>query len=330
MKKILCISLILIIFNLFFINYVQAKYVIEENYEIINIKSADNENPYINDRNYDVTDETFTEDVTVNYNDNLKIKYAKYWYNLYSNEFEGEGTDFDTGTVFSNDGWYKIEVSDMYDNITIYTFFIDQNFDSVEVICTEITDEGGTLQINATDLVSGVQKLELYIKDELYDTFIYDEWFVTEKTEIVNLDMDNLPFYEEIYVVATDFCDNTKTSESIMPNKNRIYDKEDLVKFQTVVNSDIDEFDNEIVYLLNDIDLSSVCSEELGNWEPINENFLGTFEGNNYTISNLYINTTSSYSGFFSTLSGTVQNLNLSGQIITSRRLYWRSCRIFI
>jgi len=55
---------------------------------------------------------------------------------------------------------------------------------------------------------------------------------------------------------------------------------------------------------MEDIDLSSVCSAELGSWKPIgadayctdssdksyDEYFTGTFEGNGKTISGLYIN----------------------------------------
>ena len=60
-----------------------------------------------------------------------------------------------------------------------------------------------------------------------------------------------------------------------------------------------------------DIDMSSVCHaanesvEELS-WVPISDysqlavnKWYGTFDGNNKTISNLYINTTANYSGLF-------------------------------
>ena len=328
--KIIYIIIFLTIISLAFSLNVESKYVIEENYEIINIKNVDSESPYINEKNYDVNGDLFDDDVVVNYRDNLKVKYAKYWYNSNSNNFEGEGTEFDSGTTFSLEGAYKVEVSDMYSNITTYIFYIDKEFNSIELSCTNITDEGGTLKIEATDVVTGVQKIELYINEELYKSYSYDELFVNSQTEELFINIDDLPFYEEAYVVATDFYGNSKISGKIIPNKNRIYDLQDLIKFQTVVNSEIDSFSDETVYLLNSLDLSSICSETLGNWETINENFLGTFDGENYTISNLYINTTTSYSGFFSILCGTVQNLNLSGKIISSRQLYRRNYWIFI
>ncbi|MCD7746342.1 MAG: hypothetical protein LUI13_13865 [Lachnospiraceae bacterium] len=52
-------------------------------------------------------------------------------------------------------------------------------------------------------------------------------------------------------------------------------------------------------------------------WVPIGS-YSGTFDGNGKTISGLYINSTSGYQGFFSTVSGgTVKSLTLSGNGIT-------------
>lgn len=330
MKKIMYFSVFFILINLFCFNNAYAKYVIEEKYEIVNIKNVDSESPYINGVNYDVQNEIFNEDVTIDYEDNLKVKYAKYWYNSETCEFDGEGQEFDSGTIFSLDGWYKIEVSDMYNNVTTYIFGIDKKFDNIELSCTDITDEGGSLKIEATDFVSGIQKIELYIEDKLYTEYEYDEWFINSKTLNLFINIDDLNFYEEVYVIATDFYGNSKTSDKIIPNKNRIYDLQDLLKFRTIVNNDISNFTDETVYLLNDIDLISVCSASVGNWETINGNFLGVFEGNNYTIANLYINTSSSYSGLFSEFYGTIQNLVLTGEIISSRRIYRRFCWKFI
>ena len=62
--KIIFISVILIFISLFYAINVEAKYVIEQSYEIINIKKADTELPYINERNYNVDYEIFNDDVT--------------------------------------------------------------------------------------------------------------------------------------------------------------------------------------------------------------------------------------------------------------------------
>ena len=317
--KIIFISIILIFVSLFYARNVDAKYVIEQSYEIINIKKADTELPYINERNYDVNYEIFGNDVTIDYSDNIKVEYAKYWYNSTTNEFDENGTDFDSGTTFDLSGWYKVEVSDVYGNITTYIFCIDKEFNELEISCLSIDDDGGTLEINAVDVLTGIQKIEIYINGEFYDDFTYNEWFINSKTEEIFVNIDNLPFYEEAYVVATDFYGNVKTSDTIIPNKNRIYDLEDLEKFRTMVNTGISDFTGETIYLLNDLDLESLCSETIGSWTPIgksNKSFNGIFDGKNYTISNLYINTSSSYCGLFGYISGTIQNLNLTGTIV--------------
>lgn len=67
---------------------------------------------------------------------------------------------------------------------------------------------------------------------------------------------------------------------------------------------------NATYQLKNDIDLNGV------NWKPI-EGFGGILIGNDFTIKNLSINTSASNVGFFSTLSGTVRNINFDNAKIT-------------
>ena len=71
-----------------------------------------------------------------------------------------------------------------------------------------------------------------------------------------------------------------------------IYNSNDLVRFRNAVNAG-DNFAGKTVYVMADIDMSDVCSETIGSWEPIgitSDGFAGTFDGNYHTISNLYIN----------------------------------------
>ena len=70
-----------------------------------------------------------------------------------------------------------------------------------------------------------------------------------------------------------------------------IYDAEDLAAFRDAVNAG-NNYSGKTVYLMDDIDLSTVCSSSLGSWVPIGTStvFEGTFDGNYYTISNLYYN----------------------------------------
>ncbi len=75
--------------------------------------------------------------------------------------------------------------------------------------------------------------------------------------------------------------------------------------------------------LMNNIDLSSVCSKEKGNWTPIGNDahqYIGTFDGNGKTISGLYIAGDDDDQGLFGYLDqgGTVQNLSVSGTVNSS------------
>ena len=87
--------------------------------------------------------------------------------------------------------------------------------------------------------------------------------------------------------------------------------------------------------LMNDIDLSSVCGEGKGNWTPIAKEgvynfnqdpyFEGTFDGNGFTIDNLYINQTDGeYLALFglikpSTQKVSIQNLKLKNVYVAGR-----------
>lgn len=94
----------------------------------------------------------------------------------------------------------------------------------------------------------------------------------------------------------------------------------DLQKLSTLVSKDITAYNNSgVYYLLTDnIDLSTVCGEELGSWTPIGNLgfFRANFDGNNKTISNLYINTSASYQGLFGGLEyATVKSLTITGSV---------------
>lgn len=77
-------------------------------------------------------------------------------------------------------------------------------------------------------------------------------------------------------------------------------------------------------YLLTaDLDLSPLCSPETGeNWNPIgpykedeDSGFSGSFDGGGHEITQLYYFGSDGGTGFFGTLSGTVRNLTISGEI---------------
>ena len=103
----------------------------------------------------------------------------------------------------------------------------------------------------------------------------------------------------------------------------QIYTADDLKEFAAIVNGTaegIDQNTSANAKLMNDIDLNG--SEE-NPWTPIGTNsrpYSGTFDGQNFKISGLYIKNTSSatdYQGLFGYVSGIgkVQNLSVSGSV---------------
>jgi len=93
-----------------------------------------------------------------------------------------------------------------------------------------------------------------------------------------------------------------------------IYNLDDLINFRNLQNSGERDFTGQDVYLMADIDLSTIEY-----WEPIGTSeipFEGLFYGNSYTISNMQGNTTSNNSGFFGQNNGTIKDLTVTGNII--------------
>ena len=104
----------------------------------------------------------------------------------------------------------------------------------------------------------------------------------------------------------------------------QIYTADDLKEFAAIVNGTDDNSADPGAHakLMNNIDLSSVCSEEEGDsWTPIGSDsneYTGTFDGAGHTISGLTINNSSAnYQGLFGYVGtgGTVQNLTVSGTV---------------
>ena len=109
---------------------------------------------------------------------------------------------------------------------------------------------------------------------------------------------------------------------------------QDLWDFATEVNGG-NTFEGVTVYLTADIDLR--CSEN-NQWVPIGacyvdggniadttdekDPFGGVFEGNNHTISGVYIDSESNYVGFFGYNQGTIKNLILKDSYIKSNKAY--------
>ena len=102
----------------------------------------------------------------------------------------------------------------------------------------------------------------------------------------------------------------------------RISSAEELWDFAKLVNGGKT---TAYAILTANIDLSEICGEESDlSWTPIgnssSNSYEGTFNGNGHTISGLYIDNNADYQGLFGRVSGTVQNLSVSGTV--SGRMY--------
>lgn len=127
-------------------------------------------------------------------------------------------------------------------------------------------------------------------------------------------------------IYVTDKKDKYKTAEvnvEELATDLNIRTVDDLIAFRNKVNQGA-TFEGRTITLMNDIDLSSVCGEEIGNWTPIgnaNENetlcFNGTFDGNGKTISGIYINMQTERQGLFGRLgtNGTIKKLTTRGKM---------------
>lgn len=97
-------------------------------------------------------------------------------------------------------------------------------------------------------------------------------------------------------IFANNAEEKVKSSSPRIENTDKeiyIYDDYDMQIFRDSVNAGND-YGGKTVYLMQDIDLKGICSEEIGSWEPIGTSekcFAGTFDGKYHTIKNLYINT---------------------------------------
>lgn len=132
--------------------------------------------------------------------------------------------------------------------------------------------------------------------------------------------------YEAFFTVIVNRIENTDTVLYI-------YNVQDMVNFKNSVNAG-NNYAGKTVYLMNDLDLKTVCGENIGSWEPIGDSatntalsFNGTFEGNGHYIDNLYINRKAVNQGLFGSLNdGKIMNLELRNGNISAGNIKTTSC----
>lgn len=144
-------------------------------------------------------------------------------------------------------------------------------------------------------------------------------------------------------IAVTNLATTSVTNESNNSvNAYAIYSEYDLAYFRDLVNKEKQFTING--KLMDNINLSKVCSSQEGDWTPIGEYdssnalamedaknyYNGIFDGTNKKIENLYINTTTPYrQSLFSILNkdGIIKNLDISGEI-TAVNTASRSCSL--
>ncbi len=68
--------------------------------------------------------------------------------------------------------------------------------------------------------------------------------------------------------------------------------------------------------LTTNIDLFGTCGADIGNWQPIGNKYSGHFNGQGFTISNLYIESDEQYAGLFGYVrGGTIENVTVTGNV---------------
>lgn len=114
-------------------------------------------------------------------------------------------------------------------------------------------------------------------------------------------------------VLAKDSSDKFQIKNIIVKDLTEdmdIHNKQDLEEFRDKVNNGR-SFKGKTVKVMDNIDLELTS---LLSWEPIN-GFDGTFYGNGYEISNLYINSNNEDQGFFGVVK---ENAKIDGVVIAS------------
>ena len=204
-----------------------------------------------------------------------------------------------------------------------WKFSIDRDIPQIgESLGKESTNEKIKLQLSQTissDYVKSIVKVEIEYEGEITSIKIAGEniepipekkdgkYIIEKEIEENGLVSVLVKDKEEKYQIGS-----IKVSE--ITEDMEIWTKEDLELFRDRVNSGR-TYEKRTVRVMADVDLKG--SEE-NKWVPIgkieekvNYYFSGNLEGNNHTISNLYINTTSSYQGLFGYTKGDIKNIRL-------------------
>jgi len=214
-----------------------------------------------------------------------------------------------------------------------YQFQVDKSVPKI------IVSLGKGEEIKQIDLTPSVEYTADYTKAIIKIAITYEQNIVQikingeeiqipERTEGIYQIEKEVPANGNYSIYVKDENDGYKLSSvnvSKISENMVIKSEEGFVAFKDAVNKG-STFEGKTISLEEDLDLSSVCGEDIGSWEPIanyetNTNlvFKGTFNGNNHVISNLYISEkTTSRQGLFGTNAGTIENLTIENANVST------------
>ena len=207
---------------------------------------------------------------------------------------------FSTGPSFTNgetitksddtgNNWYLwVAARDNMGNTTITrsnAFYLDNTNPTTATLSAGTVSSSKSVKLTATgaDANSSIAGYEIYVGGtKVSSTSIYT--------------ISNMPFNQSYscYVIVRDGAGNTKKSSTItVKNDAYVGNSTDMKNLATAVNGGT-SFRGKTITQTTNINLGCSSSSQ---WTPIGKDdshrFEGTFNGNNYNISNIYINTTS-------------------------------------
>lgn len=251
---------------------------------------------------------------------------------LPENEFIKEGYNFikwNTKADGTGEDYKEGESIEVDEDVELYAMWEEKISATLSINAKKLT-EGTKINIGVSAKVAKIKKIELKIGDiEVYIDTIDNQGTYNKALDIITLkEINKLEFYKDYKMKLKVTTENNKIDEKeVIGIKNyTIGTAENLNKFATLVNGN-NIFTGETIYQLNDIDLSSICSKTKGSWIMIgnsNYQFNGTYNGNNKTINNIYINEPSYIAGLFSYLNsnGIIKGLTTNGEATNTTSEY--------
>jgi len=179
----------------------------------------------------------------------------------------------------------------------------------------------GTKVKENSDYTKASIEIEIEYEGEIESVLINGEEIEVIKNEegkyVGKIEVSENGNYNVIVVEKNGTRNKEVVKVDVITEDMEIWNREDMEKFRDRVNSGR-TYEGRTVKVMADIELEGSSN----NWIPIANytinnslRFKGIFEGNNKTISGLYINTSNGYQGLFGINDGEIKNIKVNGQI---------------